>query len=63
MDKSQEDFIKTQIENLMLAVGATGEFLGYMRESLMKNGFSREEAVGMCNIALAKLLTPRDNIG
>ena len=38
---------KKKIENLLVGVGAIAELLGFMRNQLMQNDFTREEAVGM----------------
>ena len=58
MDEEQKK-IKEQIDLLMLGFGALCEFLGYMREQLTKNGFSREEAIAMCTVAMTSMITPK----
>ena len=47
--------IQKQVEELVTAVGAMCEFLGLMRKNLMEQGFTREEAVAMCTIAMASM--------
>ena len=37
-----------EIENIVDAVGALGEILGVYRDSLLKNGFTRNEAIVLC---------------
>lgn len=45
MDKEK---IEREIDQLLTAIGAMGEYLGLLRETLMQNGFTRLEAVTMC---------------
>ena len=40
--------VEKKIEEVITSVGATGELLGVMRDALIKNGFTREEAVDIC---------------
>lgn len=49
--------IKKKIEELVTALGATGEFLGTLRESLIAGGFSRSEAIYMCSNVLVGIIT------
>ena len=37
-----------EIDKLLAAVGAIGEILGVYFKSLLKNGFTREEALVLC---------------
>lgn len=37
-----------EIENLITSIGALAEALGVFRDTLTKNGFSREEALFLC---------------
>ena len=50
------DDVKRQIEDFVTAIGATGEFLGAMRKTLMENGFTREEACSMCSNLLVSII-------
>lgn len=38
-------------------IGAMCEFLGLMRKNLMEQGFTREEAIAMCTMAMASMLS------
>lgn len=49
--------IKDKIEQLVTAIGATGELLGATRDSLTRNGFTREEAVDICAKMLVGIMT------
>lgn len=49
--------IKEKIEQLVTAIGATGELLGATRDSLTRNGFTREEAVDICAKLLVGVMT------
>jgi hypothetical protein len=56
--------IKQKIEELLVAVGGIGEFLGVIRDSLITNGkFTREEAVEMCAGLLRDLILSSTNNG
>jgi hypothetical protein len=56
--------IKQKIEELLVAVGGIGEFLGVIRDSLIANGkFTREEAVEMCAGLLRDLILSSTNNG
>lgn len=57
MDK--ED-IEKKIDGLITALGATGEFLGTLRESLIAAGFTRSEAVYMCSNTLVGIIRNRE---
>ena len=37
-----------EIESLITSIGALAEALGVFRDTLTKNGFSREEAMFLC---------------
>lgn len=50
------DDIKKKIEELVTALGATGEFLGTLRESLIAAGFTRSEAIYMCSNTLVGII-------
>lgn len=52
----ENDDIKKKIEELVTALGATGEFLGTLRESLIAAGFTRSEAVYMCSNTLVGII-------
>lgn len=49
--------IQQKIEQMLVSVGAMGELLGIVRDSLMKNGFTRVEAVAMCSQMLVGMIT------
>ena len=49
--------INQQIEQMLVSVGAMGELLGIVRESLIKNGFTRMEAVAMCSQMMVAMIT------
>lgn len=56
--------IKQKIEELLVGVGAIGEFLGVIRDSLINNGkFTREEAVDMCTKLLLEIIVSSTNNG
>lgn len=62
MDKEKDEKldpkdVKKKIEDLITALGCTGEFLGGIRDSLMMAGFSRQEAVYMCSNLLVGIIT------
>lgn len=57
LDAEQINEIKKKIEEMVTALGATGEFLGALRESLLLAGFSRQEAVYMCLNVLVGIIT------
>ena len=60
---NNKDEINKRIESLVTGIGVTGEFLGLLRKSLETNGFTREEAVGMCTkILLETLINNRGDI-
>ena len=54
MDKEK---IEREINNLLTAIGAMGEYLGMLREVLINNGFTREEAIAMCSQAMVAMTT------
>jgi len=58
---SKEDVSK-QIEALIVGIGAVGEYLGLLKTSLVKNGFTNEEAVTICSQLLSDM-TLRGNKG
>lgn len=43
------------------AIGAMGEMCGLLRESLIKNGFTREEANHLVSIFLSETLKSSNN--
>ena len=47
------------MQDLLMVVGAAAELCGLLREQLMKNGFTRDEAVAMCTEYLKILATPK----
>ena len=49
------------VKELVTAIGAISETLGLLRESLIKNGFTRQEAVQMCNTYLATTVSNGKN--
>ena len=60
MDKEEKlnpEEIKKKIDDLITALGATAEFLGTLRESLLLAGFSRQEAIYMCSNVLVGIIT------
>lgn len=46
------------MNELLTAVGALAEMCGLMRDELMRNGFSRREAVAMTTEYLKTVTTP-----
>ncbi len=50
------DDTKQQIEKLIMAVGSMAELMRLTRDSLMANGFTREEAVLMCTKLMEKMM-------
>lgn len=51
-----------EVQKLLNAIGGIAESLGVLRENLIKNGFTRLEAIQLCNTYLkAALLAPRGN--
>jgi hypothetical protein len=52
---------KKAIKDMLDAIGATCELIGYLRKQLMANGFSRKESLMMCTEVLLAMLTPGDN--
>jgi len=53
--------INKQINDLILSVGVMGEFMRITRDSLIKNGFTRDEAVMICSNLLTTLITSGAN--
>lgn len=53
----ENEEIQEKIEQLVTAIGATGELLGATRDSLTRNGFTREEAVDICAKLLVGIIT------
>lgn len=53
---------RNKIEELQMAIGALGELLGAQRESFMANGFTREEAMALCNTTLLVVLSGPKNV-
>lgn len=49
--------IQRQINETVTAIGAMCEFLGLMRKNLMEQGFTREEAVAMCTMAMTSMVS------
>ncbi|MDD3020925.1 MAG: hypothetical protein PHX61_08115 [Alphaproteobacteria bacterium] len=48
-----------QVMKLLNAIGGIAESLGVLRDNLMKNGFTRPEAIQLCNTYLtAALMAP-----
>lgn len=47
--------IKKQINETLNGIGATCELLGFLRDTLIQNGFTREEAVGMATEVLIEM--------
>ncbi len=45
------------LEDTMTGIGAACEIVGFLRDNLIRNGFTREEAVMMSTEALLELLT------
>jgi len=48
------------MKDLLMVVGAAAELCGLLREQLMQNGFTREEAVAMSTEYLKILATPKN---
>lgn len=55
-----DDETKKKIESLQISIGATAELLGFMRSQLITNGFTKEEAVGLCAVMLLKIITSNE---
>ena len=51
-----KDDINAKINGLVIAIGAAGELLGATRDSLLRNGFTREEAVDICAKMLLNMM-------
>ena len=49
--------IEQKIEELVLGIGATCEFLATLRDMLMKKNFTREEAVQICSDVMVGIIT------
>ena len=47
------------MKELLAAIGAITEICAIMRDELMRNGFTREEAVGMATAYLVSSMTPK----
>lgn len=43
------------IRDLLIAIGATGELAGQLRDSFMRNGFSREEAAILTGLCISQM--------
>ena len=52
---------RKKIEEITTAIGAACEVVGFLREQLMNNGFTRDEAVGMCCEVLTGMIIPNAN--
>jgi len=50
-----------EVEKFLTSLGALAEALGSFRDNLMKNGFSRDEAVGLCAEMLSNLFNRNEN--
>lgn len=48
---------------LLNAVGGLAEILAHFREQCLKNGFTRAEALSLCNIYLCITLAPNSQKG
>ena len=49
--------IEKKLEDLIIGIGATCEFLSTLRTMLISKGFTREEAVNMCSDLLVAIIT------
>lgn len=49
--------MKNKTEELVTAIGAMAESLGFFRKELERSGFDREESIMLCNTYLRTLLT------
>ena len=49
--------IEKKRTEMVVAIGAMGEYLGLLRETLIQNGFTRLEAVAMCTQAMVVMTT------
>ena len=47
------------MNEILTAIGALSEMCALLRDELMKNGFTREEAVGMATAYLVSTMTPK----
>lgn len=45
-----------ELDKLITSIGALAEWMGVFRNALIDNGFTREEAVGLCAEILANQL-------
>jgi len=54
-----DDEIKDQLNDVINALGATCEIVGFLKTTLEKNGFTHEEAVMMATKVLVELVCIR----
>lgn len=52
---------RQKLEAITTALGAMCEMVGFLREQLMNNGFTRDEAVNMCCEVLVEMVLPNAN--
>lgn len=52
-----------EFNKLINAIGAMGEMCGLLRESLLKNGFTRDEANHLVGVFLAETLKSSNSQG
>ena len=45
----------SDVDKFLTSLGALAESMGVFRDNLIENGFTREEAVGLCAEMLANL--------
>ena len=50
-----------EIQELLTAVGALGEMSGLLRDELIKNGFTRREAVSLVGNFISTTFNPSKN--
>lgn len=55
------DDTKKMLQDTINALGATCEIVGYLKDQLIANDFTREEAVMMCTEVLVELITSGRN--
>lgn len=47
-----------ELKNFINGIGALSEMAALLRDSLMQNGFSREEACGLVGVVIAETFRP-----
>lgn len=53
--------MNNQLKDFLNAIGAVAETSGLLRDYLIQNGFTRQEAVYICSNMIASLFAPRSS--